>query len=81
MSEHRVEAALAGRKYAATYQGAQIGEWRSPETEAARWLRNHGAADTDILVTTRNGQPAMRGSIGWLALRTVEENERPPRAG
>jgi hypothetical protein len=35
MPEHRIEIELVGRKYAATYQGAQIGEWRSPETEAA----------------------------------------------
>lgn len=76
MIEHRIEIALAGRRYVATYQGETIGEWRSPETEAARWLKAHGAADNDTLVTTRNGRPAMRGLIGWLSSRTVIENEK-----
>ena len=76
MTEHRIEITLAGQKYAATYQGARIGEWRSPETEAARWLTAHGAADSDTLVTMRNGRPATRGSIGWLASRSIEENDK-----
>jgi hypothetical protein len=85
--EHRIEIALARRWYGsswvghghyfANYQGERIGEWRVPECEAARWLKaNRGAVDTDVLVTTRSGQPSMRGSIGWLAERTVEENDR-----
>jgi hypothetical protein len=71
--------------YYAEHEGQRIGEWRVPECDAARWLKaNIGAADTDILITyrpaedgsTRAGVPAMRGSIGWFAERTIEENER-----
>jgi HNH endonuclease len=40
-----------------------------------RKLQRDGIAIA-ILVTTRNGRPAMTGSIGWLAERTVEENEK-----
>ena len=29
-----------------------------------------------MLVTTRSGRPAFRGRIGWLASRTVEENDK-----
>jgi hypothetical protein len=74
--EHLIEITSVAQKHAAAYQGARIGEWRSPETEGARWLKAHGAADNDMLVTMRNGRPAMRGSIGWLASRTVEENDK-----
>jgi hypothetical protein len=75
--EHRIEITLAGRKYAATYQGEHIGDFKSPETEGARWLKaNAGAVDSDALVTTRNGQPAMRGSVGWFAGHSVLDNEK-----
>jgi len=73
--EHCIEITLAGRKYPATYQGETIGVWRVPECD--RWLKaNAGAVGDDMLVTTRNGQPAMRSAIGSLAARTVEENEK-----
>ena len=79
--------------YYASYEGqrdpqgkpSRIGEWRVPECDAARWLRdNRGAHDSDILIThrpaedgsTRGGLPCLRGSIGWFAERTVEENEK-----
>ena len=74
--EHEIEIILTGRKYAANYRGDLIGCWRSPETEGARWLKDHGAADADTLITTRNGRPAMRGNVGWLAAHSVLENER-----
>jgi hypothetical protein len=71
--------------YYASYEGqrdpqgkpSRIGEWRVPECDAARWLRdNRGALDSDILITTRGGLPCLRGSIGWFAERTIEENEK-----
>jgi hypothetical protein len=63
--------------YYASHEGQRIGEWRVPECDAARWLKaNRGAADSDILITTRAGKPSMRGPIGWLAARTVEENKK-----
>jgi hypothetical protein len=85
--EHRIEITPARRwngsawaghgSYYAEHEGQRIGEWRVPECDAARWLKaNLGAADTDILITTRGGVPAMRGSIGWFAERTIEENEK-----
>ncbi len=85
--EHRIEIAWARRwngaawvghgHYYAEHQGKRIGEWRVPECDGARWLKaNRGALDSDTLVTTRNGVPAMRGSIGWLAARSIEENEK-----
>jgi hypothetical protein len=85
--EHRIEITPARRwngsawgghgSYYAEHEGQRIGEWRVPECDAARWLKaNLGAADADILITTRNGVPCMRGSIGWFAERTIEENEK-----
>jgi hypothetical protein len=85
--EHRIEIAWARRwncsswvghgSYNADYQGERIGEWRVVECDAARWLKaNAGGVDSDTLVTMRNGVPAMRGSIGWLAARTIEETDR-----
>lgn len=59
------------------YEGQRIGESRVPSCEAARWLKdNVGATDTDTLVTLRDGVPCIRGAIGWLAQRTVEENDK-----
>ncbi len=94
--EHHIEIQWARRRkpngewtghnhYVTTYEGVEIGRWRVPECDAARWLRdNAGAADTDTLIThrpaedgsTRNGAPCMRGSIGWFAAMTVQENEK-----
>jgi hypothetical protein len=72
-----IEITLAARKYATTHHGEHIGDFKQPETEAARWLKaNRGAVDSDTLTICRNGSPAMRGSIGWLAARTVLEGER-----
>jgi hypothetical protein len=86
MTEYRIEIAPARRwsgsswvghgSYYASHEGKRIGEWRNPECDGARWLKAHGAADADILITTRDGVPCMRGSIGWFAARTVEENEK-----
>jgi hypothetical protein len=51
--------------------------WRS------EWsgLANGHAIEDYELVTYRDGRPAMRGSIGWLASRTIEENEKVNRVG
>jgi hypothetical protein len=74
---HRIEITLSARKYAATYRGEHIGDFKSPETEAARWLLANGhAASDDTLTICRNGSPAMIGGVGWLADHTVEENEK-----
>jgi hypothetical protein len=75
--EHRIEITPAKHKYAAAYQGEKIGEFRVPECDSARWLVAQGHAQPgDTMVTTRNGVPAMRGSVAWLAGQTVEENEK-----
>jgi hypothetical protein len=75
--EHSIEITLSARKYATTYHGDHIGDFKQPATEAARWLKaNRGAVDSDILTVCRNGRPALHGSIGWLAARTVLEGEK-----
>jgi hypothetical protein len=75
--EHRIEIAAVKHKYAASYQGERIGEFRVPECDAARWLLANGhAARDDTLTICRNGSPAMIGGVGWLADHTVEENEK-----
>jgi len=75
--EHRIEIAAVKHKYAATYRDERIGEFRVPECDAARWLLANGhATRDDTLTVCRNGGPAMRGSIGWLAAHTVLEGER-----
>jgi hypothetical protein len=75
---HSIEITRASHSaYAADYRGERIGQWRVPECDAARWLLANGKADrSDILVTTRSGRPAMRGGVGWLADRTVAENDK-----
>ena len=74
---HCIEITPSARKYATTYHGEHIGDFKSPETEAARWLKaNRGAANSDRLVICRNGRPALSGSVGWFADSTVEENEK-----
>src|SRR5271170_2065413 len=71
---HRIEITLSARKYATTYHGEHIGDFKSPETEAARYLLAHGlAVRDDALTICRNGRPAMIGGVDWLA---VEENEK-----
>jgi hypothetical protein len=86
--EHQIEITSAKRlngncgiigigRYFASHKGEVIGEWRVPECDAARWLLEHGHANEGgTLVTTRNGRAAMSGNAGWLADRTVEENDR-----
>ena len=88
MTTHRIEISSARRRSGsggwtghgssyAEYQGERIGEFRVPECDAARWLLANGkAVETDTLVTTRNGRPAMTGAVGWLADHTVTENEK-----
>ena len=72
-----IEITLSARKYATTYDGEHLGDFKQPETEAARWLKaNRGAANSDRLVIRRGDSPAMSGGVGWLADRTVEENEK-----
>ena len=74
---HCIEITLSSRKYVMAYHGDSIGDFKSPETEAARWLLANGhAAYDDTLTICRNGSPAMSGSICWLAGRTVIENEK-----
>jgi hypothetical protein len=75
--EHRIEIAAVKLKYAVTYRGEKIGEWRVPECDSARWLLANGkAARDDTLISCRNGRPAMTGSAGWFADQTVLENEK-----
>jgi hypothetical protein len=75
--DHRIEIAAVKHKYAVTYRGERIGEFRVPECDAARWLLANGkAARADTLTVCRNGQEAMTGGVGWLADHTVEENEK-----
>jgi hypothetical protein len=77
MTMHRIEIAPVKHKYAATYRGERIGEFRVPECDAARWLLANGhAARDDTLTICRNGRPALSGSVGWFADSTVEENEK-----
>jgi len=72
-AKRKAEGRIVGiGSYFATYKGVVIGEWRVPECSAARCHASH----SDILVTTRNGRPAMSGNVGWLADHTVEENDK-----
>ncbi len=76
-AKRKAEGRIVGiGSYFATYKGVVIGEWRVPECSAARCHASH----SDILVTTRNGRPAMSGNVGWLADHTVEEKRQgqPP---
>jgi hypothetical protein len=85
-AERWIEITSAGRlsgsrwvgqdRYFATYRGELLGEFRVPECEAVRWLLANGhAAPNDTLIMCRDGRPALTGSVGWLADRTVEEND------
>lgn len=48
------------------------------EFDAARALLRQGALEGDIMVTHRNGEPSMRGSVGWWAAHcTVERPDLP----
>ena len=63
--DHHLEITFSARKYATTYRGEHIGDFKSPETEAARWLKaNRGAVNSDTLTICRSGRPAMIGGLG-----------------
>jgi hypothetical protein len=50
---------------------------RGPEAPApSRQHRTPYLASRPAATVCRNGRPAMRGSIGWLADHTVTENEK-----
>jgi hypothetical protein len=76
--QHRIDITrVTHSAHGVTYQGEHIGQWRVPSCEAARWLLAHGKAQrSDLLIMTLDGAPAMRGGIGWLADRTVTENDK-----
>ena len=75
--EHRIEIAAVKHKYAVSYQGERIGEFRVPECDAARWLLANGhAARDDTLTVCCNGRAGLSGSVGWLADKTVLEGEK-----
>jgi hypothetical protein len=72
------------QQYRVYFGGEEIGSWRLPEHEAARWLLEHGKAERSDLLRTRrliDGEQiaSMMGSVGWFADRTVAEGEAPPR--
>ena len=76
--EHRIDITrVTHGAYGVDYQGERIGQWRVPSCDAARWLIAHGKAERlDTLIMARDGVPAMRGGVGWLADRTVTENDK-----
>ena len=75
--QHRIDITRVTRSaHAVTYEGERIGQWRVPSCEVARWLIAHKAQRSDTLIMTHDGAPAMRGGIGWLAERTVTENDK-----
>lgn len=55
------------------YEGQDIGRSASA---AARFLQVMGAADSDTLIITHGGKPSLRGSVGWYAKHTVQENAK-----
>ena len=56
--DHHIEITLAARKYHTTYHGGHIGDFKQPETEAARWLKaNRGAVDSDTVIVCRTVGP------------------------
>jgi hypothetical protein len=82
--QHRINITrVTHSAHAVDYEGKRIGQWRVPSCEAARWLLAHGKAErADTLIMEHDGVPALRGGIGWLADRTVTENDKiGPRWG
>jgi hypothetical protein len=75
---HRIDITkTSNSRYAVSYDGETIGEWRVPECSAARWLLEQGlAAEGDKLTSYRDGLPCLMGSVGWFAAHTVIENEK-----
>jgi hypothetical protein len=76
--QHRINITrVTHSAHAVDYEGERIGQWRVPSCEAARWLLAHGKAErADTLLMAHDGAPALRGGIGWLADRTVAENDK-----
>jgi hypothetical protein len=71
----------AEQQYRVVFEGEEIGVWRIPEHEAARWLLAQGKAErADPLRTRRliDGKetPSMTGSVGWFADHTVTESDK-----
>jgi len=64
--------------YFVGFNGQRIGEFRSPENAAARWLLANGHATAgDTLVTYRGHTPSLRGNVGSLAERGACEDLTP----
>jgi hypothetical protein len=62
-------------RYCVTYDDREIGTWRVPECSAARRLLELGHAERgDRLHVYRADKLCMTGGIGWLADRTVVED-------
>jgi hypothetical protein len=66
------------QQYRVWFEGEDIGSWRVPECDAARWLLEHSKAQRDDTLRTFRGQtPSLIGKVGWFADRTVSESETP----
>jgi hypothetical protein len=68
------------QQYRVFFEGEEIGSWRIPEHEAARWLLAQGKAQrSDTLRTRRRVNdaetPSMKGSVGWFADHTIRESD------
>jgi hypothetical protein len=68
------------QQYRVFFEGEEIGSWRVPEHEAARWLLAQGKAQRSDTLRTRlrvDGveTPSMRGNVGWFADYTVNESD------
>lgn len=85
--EHRIELKHARRqsrrnrighgRYATTYLGETIGEFRCPLCESARYLLSAGlASEGDMITAYRDGKPSITGNLGALSKMTVTENEK-----
>jgi hypothetical protein len=56
-----------GAKTPVRLNGVEIGCWRDPETEAARWLLRNGRTKAgDRMVMVRGGVRALTDPIGWM---------------
>ena len=68
--DHDLEITLSARKYATTYHGEHIGDFKSPETEAARWLKLIAARST----------PTRSSLAGTVSRRCADQSAGSPRA-
>jgi hypothetical protein len=77
VTTHRIDIAAGDDgKYACTYLGERIGEWRNPESAAAHWLLEAGhAGQDDVLTSYRGGMPANSAPIGWLARHAADARD------